>query len=394
MVNKFLIRFISLKICKALSIVNRLIRKNENIILFFTNIPGFNDNNRALYEYLISNHYNDKYKIVISIPDYRVKKFKITNVIFVSPIVGLLYFLVAKYCFFDGGTYKVKPSNNQCVVSLWHGTPLKKIGRNVEKSLRIDRYNDFTKIVCTSDNLIHIFSESFECKKNDVLVLGYPRNDNLFDKNDYINLFGLNKSNYKKSIIWMPTFRKSINGRYNTNTGQFDNRWFPLFENEQEMDQLNVKLKEIECLLFIKLHPLAIQNSYEYFSYSNLLVVNNEIMNKVDIQNYKLLSNFDALITDYSSVYFDYLLLDRPVAFVVNDIKNYRNQRGFTFENPIDLMPGDFITNKNNFYSFLDSVIAETDNYRKSRHDVNDFINTYKDNNSSYRILNYCGIMK
>lgn len=242
--------------------------------------------------------------------------------------------------------------------------------------------------------MTEIFSKSFECNKNDVVVLGYPRNDNLFDKKDYIKLFGYNKSNYLKSILWMPTFRKSINGRYNTGIDQFDNRWFPLFNNKQEMDQLNVKLQEMNVLLVIKLHPLSIQNTYKYSSYSNILVVNNELMNKVDIQNYKLLSNFDALITDYSSVYFDYLLLDRPVAFVFNDIENYRNQRGFTFEDPIELMPGDFITNQNQFFSFLNSVLTETDNYRETRHKVNDFVNTYKDNNSSYRILNYCGIMK
>ena len=54
---------------------------------------------------------------------------------------------------------------------------------------------------------------------------------------------------------------------------------------------------------------------------------------------YTLLRNADGLITDYSSVYFDYMLLDRPIAFAIDDIKEYGDKRGFIFETPEDYMP-------------------------------------------------------
>ena len=54
---------------------------------------------------------------------------------------------------------------------------------------------------------------------------------------------------------------------------------------------------------------------------------------------YVLLRNADALITDYSSAYFDYMLLNRPIAFTVEDIEEYRKKRGFVFDNPFEYMP-------------------------------------------------------
>ena len=92
----------------------------------------------------------------------------------------MFVFLFSKYVFYDGGTTKIKPSKRQIVFSLWHGTPLKKIGRSVEKSSKFDRFNDFTYILTTSENCKNIFAESFECSLDKVIVSGYPRNDYLF----------------------------------------------------------------------------------------------------------------------------------------------------------------------------------------------------------------------
>ena len=58
------------------------------------------------------------------------------------------------------------------------------------------------------------------------------------------------------------------------------------------------------------------------------------------IQLYELLGQTDALMTDYSSVAVDYMLCDKPIAFLLEDYEAYRKNRGFVFEDPLQYMPG------------------------------------------------------
>ena len=129
---------------KPLSLVNKFIKKNEKLIFFYSNL-GFRDNVRAFYEYLIAQKYNEEYQIVVSIndvADYKEQAPK--NVTFVNNRQGIPYFLRAKYGFYCFGKYPIKPSGQQTIVNLWHGTPLKKIG-NLEKGLEKTKKADSEK---------------------------------------------------------------------------------------------------------------------------------------------------------------------------------------------------------------------------------------------------------
>ena len=101
---------------------------------------------------------------------------------------------------------------------------------------------------------------------------------------------------------------------------------------------------------------------------------------------YTLLRNADALITDYSSVYFDYMLLDRPIAFATGDIDFYNEERGFIFENPKEYMPGMEIKNIYDVEKFIADTINGMDEFKEARHQVNEKVNYYKDGDSCERI--------
>jgi CDP-glycerol glycerophosphotransferase (TagB/SpsB family) len=85
---------------------------------------------------------------------------------------------------------------------------------------------------------------------------------------------------------------------------------------------------------------------------------------------YCLLPATDALITDYSSVYFDYLLLDRPIGFVVDDLEHYRRQRGFLLEPVERWMPGEQFRSAKDLEKFIHDVAAERDPHRGHRNEL------------------------
>jgi len=96
----------------------------------------------------------------------------------------------------------------------------------------------------------------------------------------------------------------------------------------------------------------------------------------------------DLLITDYSSVYFDYLLIDKPVIFVPTDIEEYSQKRGFLLE-PYDFWtPGPKVYNQDNLLNSILANLNEPNKYKKERNLINSMINYYKDNKSSERVWN------
>ena len=101
---------------------------------------------------------------------------------------------------------------------------------------------------------------------------------------------------------------------------------------------------------------------------------------------YELLGMADKLITDYSSVYIDYLILDKPIGFFIPDLKKYSNDRGFYENNLNESLPGPILEQDNDL---IDFIINNEDNYSQKRKIINDKYNKYKDNKNSERILNY-----
>lgn len=382
---KKLKRTILLFFANLFSIFNQLLPKKNNI-LFFTNMDNFNDNNRALFEYLITTELNKKFKIYYSTPS-AYEFIRADNVKYINILKGLFVFLFSKYVFYDGGTTKIKPSQKQVVFSMWHGTPLKKIGREVEKSSRFDRFNDFTYILTTSENCKKIFADSFECSLDKVVVSGYPRNDFLFNP---VNHFL--RKDCKKNVLWMPTFRYSW--RYDNTCDAKNPYGISVFKNLDDLNFLDSFLKQQNIFLVIKHHPLSIQNDIEYPLFNNIKIINNELYKDYNVQNYSFVGAFDCLITDYSSVYFDYLLLNRPIGFVIEDIEKYSNTRGFTFERPLEMMPGNIIQTKDDFYSFI-RKLDDVDEYEKKRLMMKDYIHScVQDDSASEKILKLVGIKR
>ena len=333
--------------------INTMIPKKSKRIVLYSNW-GFRDNLRTLYQYLVDNGYQEEYDIICASNDfYHLEKDK--NVKYVSIYRGLYYFLTSKYFFYSFGKYPIKPAPNQMVVNLWHGMPLKKIG-NLEEGLENVDYNFFTKLVSSSDYFTPIMKAAFNATDEQMLLVGNIRNDELF------------KEKQDKRVIWMPTYRNSKN--YHDSQ---DALIFSLEEDDfRKIEQLLLKYG---YQLYIKLHPLEESRLQVQMNHSTIHLLTEEIISEQYGTLYTFLGTTSALITDYSSVFLDYYLLNRPVAFTINDYEEYKDKRGFVFEDVKSLMVGSVIRDSHDLLEFLESVMKSEDSYIEERTKVNDKVN-------------------
>lgn len=368
-----------------LGLVNKITPK-LNIIIFFTNNKEFNDNNKALLRKIIELGIENKY-IIYSFSKDKYKYKNHNKVKYKSTLLAPLYFLFSKYCFYDCGTLKIRPSRNQYVISLWHGVPLKKIGLMLsEQSSKLDRYNDFSKILIPSKLWVETYKKCFGCNDEQIMINGFPRNDFLFHPNfKSLDLLGIPSDNSKTNILWMPTFRASIGGRYKDST---DKQWdLPLFNGFDELESFNNLLKKSGARLIIKIHPYSTLNLNTPNNLTNIFFVKNTDLNKQRVINYEFVSCFDALITDYSSIFFDYLLINKPIAFTMDDFDDYHRKRGFTVSNPEKYLVGKKILNSSDLFSFINSLIKNEDFYLTERNNLKKETHEYIDDQSTIRLL-------
>ena len=333
--------------------MNTMIPKKNKRIVLYSNW-GFRDNLRTLYQYLVDNGYQEEYEIICASNDFYHLEKK-NDVKYVSIYRGVYYFLTSKYFFYSFGKYPIKPASNQMVVNLWHGMPLKKIG-NLEVGMEEIDYNFFTKLVSSSALFTPIMKAAFKAEDNQILLVGNIRNDELFKKEK------------EKNIIWMPTYRNSNN--------YHDSQEALIFSlGEEDFSKIQQILSKHDYQLYIKLHPLEESRLHVQMNHSNIHLLTEEIISEQYDTLYTFLGTTSALITDYSSVFLDYYLLNRPVAFTINDYEEYKDKRGFVFDDVKSLMVGSIIRDSHDLLEFLESVVKSEDCYIEERTKVNDKIN-------------------
>ncbi len=376
--------------CGILSFINKLIPKDNKSILFFSTTNLY-DNSEAVFKYLVDNGYNKKYRIYCAVRHPETyNKFNYENVKFISVFRSVWRILRSKFIFYHNEMLAIMPTKNQVSIDFWHATTFKKINKMIDPDYR---YDFFSYITATSEMYRPIFAESFGCELDRVIVNGHPRNDYLFDNVNELQKIGVNKAEYNKIFMWMPTYRFSYNEvQRDTDWEHLTESGLPIFKSNEDVEALNSYLKDNSSLLLIKLHPAQKTDIFNYTNRSNIKFLTNPQLDELDIHFYSLLKDTDALITDYSSVFFDYLLIDKPLAFTLDDLDSYGQNRGFVFENPLNYMPGMKLYAPEDFYNFLKDCFTGVDDYSLQRKDVNEKVNHYKDGKNCERIIKFVGI--
>ena len=304
--------------------LNKIMPKSDKIVLLYSGIE-YKDNIKAVGDYLMKHGYNDKYKLYFG--EYQRKEKYIyvngekTRVL--SKLTSTIIFLVAGKILYAFNTLPIEPTKKQEAFQMWHGMPLKSIFNHCNTGKPI-KYDYFSHILATSPQYAKIIAKCVPCDISRVIIMGQPKTDPL---NNAIELD-------KKTIFWAPTFRKA---KYWNQTDVNIESIVPLIP-ECEYEHFNEYLKQNNIHMIIKLHPMESCDDAFQLSLTNLSIYSHDSFSKNGFELYRCLSSASALITDYSSTYIDYLLLNRPIAFVINNIEEYSNNRGFIFERPIDYM--------------------------------------------------------
>ena len=345
------------------------IRPDSHIWLFSsTDNSHYNYNSRYLFEYVKENLPEITPLFVINDPELRnslSSKYGKQHFIETESIQGIRQALSAGVWFTSAGlpAYGTGLHKKRLIINLWHGVPLKKIALldpNLKKAARIYFKKifseNYTCILTTSHELIPLMARSFAVSEDKIKVWGQPRNDGMFQKNDCRKILGQlfpDLPEYTKTVLYAPTFR---------DYGQV--QLFPFKDFDQK--QLEAFLDEKNMLLFIRTH-VAEQGSAAPYLGKRIRFLGNEQAEDVT----GILNIFDCLITDYSSIYIDYLLTDKPMIFLPYDRQQYLDGRGMNFDYD-DVTPG---PKPETFNDFLDALSPKEDFWKSERTRVNRLFN-------------------
>jgi len=354
----------------------RLFTKTKEAIYFESN-PDFSDNARALFDYMIENGYNKRYKIYWASNSENHEIKNIENVSIISKqdkkeVVKTLY--SCKYVFYTHGLSGwIREKKNQIIVNLWHGCGYK-ASRNKGKSKKFNIkaiINSgkmiFDYVLVPGNVFIKTKSEFFQCDKEKVIPYGYPRYD-LLNK-DYGNKDKISNAwniKNRKVIMWMPTYRQTGDNSYKENN-MSNTYWLPLLTSDEDLEKLNKICKDNNIFLVIKKH----RSQKIFMKYtmkdSSINFIDDSDLEKLNVQLYNILQYTDALLTDYSSVAVDYLLLDKPLGFTLDDYEEYAKLRGFVFDNALEYMPGHHIYNIEDLQRFISDISENKDLFKGRR---------------------------
>lgn len=372
--------------------LNCLFHKNKHKV-FFASMPDFSDNSRAVYDYMSRQaEFSDWTFVWLVSKEFKTPQ--LTRVVFVRQPSSnwtfayfryLYHVYTSKYLFCTHSHFVEANPKYQVSVCLWHGTMLKRICAMNEREKGQPKKDQFKFFIAPSAQYVDFFCKSFLCDAGHVLVTGYPRNDFLYQKSAILNLLGINHSSFRKTIVYMPTFRNPVGGNYSDSVGQEQS--CITITQAASLHNLNTFLQSLGVLLIIKWHPADTRQNRQ-INVSNIISLDNSVLSQRGLQTYHLLHYADALITDYSSVFCDYMILDRPIAFDVVDIASYTNCRGFVFENPLDYMPGYILRTSNDLMGFISDVSNEMDKSEDLRHRLMSVYNDFSGENYTRRLVN------
>lgn len=281
---------------------------NNKIVM--ESMPDCSDSSLCVFEELLRRKINDKCIIIWLLNEPAVNYPHYKNVKYVrrDSLRGQYHHFSAKIII-DSNCYVNKIRNSQFRVHLTHGSAIKLALAYARESGKIDR------LTVLSDYFVPTLSYLYNVDKDHILPIGLPRNDRLLN--------GGVKTLKHKTIIWMPTYRNHKRSE-SVHTGISFPFGVPCINSEKELQTLNNYLKERDTDLIIKFHPAEDTTKIKKLSLSNICLFPDSSLAEDGLDLYDALKSTDALITDYSSVYYDYLLLRKPIALAIPDIDDYR----------------------------------------------------------------------
>ncbi|MEK3772580.1 CDP-glycerol glycerophosphotransferase family protein [Paenibacillus sp. FSL R5-0887] len=282
-------------------------------------------------------------------------------------------------------------------IELWHGFPLKGMAKMDKQETATDEkisnyWSNVDMIMSYSSFYNTAMNSCSGARIQQYQITGVPRNDALLSADGRANLIRAipeYQDSGENIIFFMPTFRKSIINPDKIEGGKNFSNLFGL--SEFSKDQLLQFLRKHNSILIIKLHPFEerfFSKELQELTTEKVYTLNEERLETAGLDLYDVLNSADMLLTDYSSVYIDYLLLDRPVMFLPTDLEDYRESRGLLLEPYEFWTPGPKISSQKDLQETFIRFLSEPEWYKSERSTILNLCHKYQDNHSSERIWN------
>ncbi len=370
------------------------IKVDDKTIVFCTfNGKSYSCSPKALYEYMVNNDKYSDFKFIWGFKNVEQYKYlennKNTSVIKLNTKQYIKYLAKAKYWIFN---YKIPdylyPKKEQVFVQCWHGTPLKRLGcdlihfdnvlntmEGMKKRYKIEA-SKFTYFLSPSKFASEKFISAWNLKEigkeNIIIEKGYPRNDFLFNytEKDIKKIkakLGI-ENEKRKIILYAPTYRSN---QHEAGVGY-------TYKEEINFEHLREKFGNEYIVLFRPHYFIA--NVFNFEKYKGFVYD----VSKIDDIN-ELYIITDLLITDYSSVFFDYANLKRPMIFYMYDLEHYRDKsNGFYID--LEELPGKITETQEELEKEIERI-DKNFKYDEKYKKFNDKYNYLDDGKASERVV-------
>lgn len=279
-----------------------------------------------------------------------------------SQLTAIWSYWRSRYVLFTHGLYGFLPiSMRQCVINLWHGMPIKSIWRGLG-SIKPPQCN---WLLSTSPKFSEVLAQASGVPMDRIPVTGLPRNDLLFSDTAAVRVFAAQaRVGVERVLLFLPTYRQSKIG-YITHDGEESAS--ALSMGPMEVDALRAWLAATRTRMLVKPHPMSVHYGRDDKLSENLWLISDEWLHEQGVMLYEALGQMDALITDTSSVYIDYLALRRPVFFYFPDLERYRETRKFLLEPVEEWLAGPLCRTGQELTAALDQWTASGDLHSERR---------------------------
>lgn len=347
----------------------------------FESFPDLSDNAMPVFEEMQKRGMDKQYKMVWWVNDSKAELPKYRNTSYIDTNtrwnrILFRWYRMRSRCFICGNRLYDKFLDKQTTFYIAHGTTVK----STRNYYTLPENIDYVLIASEPSKKAMAYELGVDSRK--VVALGYPRNDVMGKVQ--VDLHPFFEKEYKKIIVWYPTYRQHKNGG-KTNAQNA----LPVLHDTEQAARLNEMAKEQGVLLVVKPHFAQDVSYIKEYNMSNIEFIDDSFFKKNNITSYEFVSSCDALITDYSSIYYDYLLCDKPIAVVWEDIEEYRQNPGFGVDVDEMMKCASKIYTLEEFEQFLVDVSQENDAHKEARKEINLWANYATDGRNAQRVVDF-----
>ena len=375
-------------VSEIVSVLNSVKGKEDKIV--FLSTPDFSDNPFYVFKELYRLGEYELVWLMYSYNNDTASRFKEKYDVPIYPLLsikGLQEVTSAKYVFIND-LLPLRPRREQEIIQLWHGLPAKRTGFAHPFHIR-DLYTFMnrwvSKFLTTGVLPMLAYIAQFRIDIDKFIISTLPRLDGTLrpekDAKRDLSRIGIDVESFDHVILYAPTYRYTSYVKEHTTSVDIIKQLY-----SEDFVQF---LKDTNTLLVVKPHKIILG---EIDNTEHIRVLSDKMLQEEFLTVNDVMNAFDILITDYSSIFFDYLVLDKPIVFFVPDYDVAMRKSGFLF--PYDkFTPGRKCFNTKELVEELLNILDKKDDFKLERQTIKQLVFEKEPVNNTVTLLNDLGVV-